>query len=139
MACLTFNPRDILVDFLFFVNSGIIWFSVSCQIHNSNAEVIIVVESWLLELMKGIGRGFLNPLLYWSFLLILIVGYKRIQRERNYFGVKIFNAFSEWKNTWMVSIVAGLFISLLTIGLGIVYSHEVILVLSTVVIILSLT
>jgi len=98
-----------------------------------------VVESWLLELVKGIGRVFFNPLLYWSFFLILIVGYKRIQRERSYFGVKIFNAFSEWKNTWMVSIVAGLFISLVTIGLGIVYSHEVILVLSIVVIILSIT
>lgn len=101
--------------------------------------MIIVVESWLLELLKGIGRVFLNPLLYWSFLLVIIVGYKRILQERAHFGVKIFNVFSEWKNTWMFSILAGIFISLLTVGLGFVYTYDTILVLSIVVIILSIT
>jgi len=100
--------------------------------------VIIVVESWLLELVKGIGRVFLNPLLYWSFLLVLIVGYRRIQRERDHFGVKIFNVFSEWKNTWTISLLAGLLISLLTLGIGMVFSYETILVLSIIVIILSI-
>src|SRR5690625_420548 len=99
----------------------------------------MMVESWLFELMKGIGRVFLNTLLYWSFLLILFVGYKRIQRERNNFGVKIFDVFSEWKNTWMISILTGLFISLLTIGLGLVFSYETILILSIIVIILSIS
>lgn len=106
---------------------------------NSYAGVIIMVESWLLELLKGIGKVFLNPLLYWSFLMILIVSYRRIQRERGHFGFKIFNAFSEWKNTWMTSILAGLIISLLTLGLGMVFSYETILVLSIVVIILSIS
>ncbi len=101
--------------------------------------MIIVVESWLIELLKGIGRVFLNPLLYWSFLLVFIIGYKRIQRERSHFGVKIFNVFSEWQNTWIVSILAGLFISLLTIGLGVVFSYETVLVMSIVVIVLSVT
>lgn len=106
---------------------------------NSYAGVIIMVESWVLELLKGIGKVFLNPLLYWSFLMILIVSYRRIQRERGHFGFKIFNAFSEWKNTWMTSILAGLIISLLTLGLGMVFSYETILVLSIVVIILSIS
>lgn len=98
-----------------------------------------MVESWLLELVKGIGKVFLNPLLYWSLFLVFIVGYNRVRRERGHFGLKIFDIFSEWKNTWIVSIVAGLFISLLALGIGIVLSYEVILVLSIVVIILSLT
>lgn len=109
------------------------------DLHNRNAGVIIMIESWLFELIKGIGRVFLNPLLYWAFLLTFIVGYKRVQQERNHFGVKIFNVFSEWKNTWIISIVAGLILSLLTLGLGIVLSYEMILVLSIVVIILSIT
>lgn len=100
---------------------------------------MLVVEAWLLELLMGIGRVFLNPLLYWSFLLILIVGYRRIRRERNHFGVKIFNTLSESKNTWPLSILVGLLISLLTLGLGMVFSYETILVLSIVVIILSFT
>lgn len=98
-----------------------------------------MMESWLLELVKGIGKVFLNPLLYWSVLLVFIVGHRRIQQERIYFGFKIFDIFSEWKNTWMISIVLGLFISLFTVGIGLVFSYEMILLLSVVVIIMSLT
>lgn len=98
-----------------------------------------MVESWLIELLKGIGKVFLNPLLYWSFILIMIVGYKRIRQERNQFGVKIFDVFSEWKKTWIISLLAGLFISLLNLGLGIVLSYESILILGIVVILLSIS
>lgn len=101
--------------------------------------MIIMVESWLIELLKGIGKVFLNPLLYWSFILIMIVGYKRIRQERNQFGVKIFDVFSEWKKTWIISLLAGLFISLLNLGLGIVLSYESILILGIVVILLSIS
>jgi len=98
-----------------------------------------MVESWLTELLKGIGKVFLNPLLYWSFILIVIVGYKRIRQERKQFGVKIFDVFSEWKKTWIISLLAGLFISLLNLGLGIVLSYESILILGIVVILLSIS
>src|SRR5690625_3213653 len=98
-----------------------------------------MVESWLMELLKGIGNVFLNPLLYWSFILIMIVGNKRIRQERNQFGVKIFDVFSEWKKTWIISMLAGLLISLLNLGLGIVLSYETILVLSIIVILLSIS
>src|SRR5699024_2486940 len=96
-----------------------------------------MVESWLTELLKGIGKVFLNPLLYWSF--ILIVGYKRIRQERKQFGVKIFDVFSVWKKTWIISLLAGLSISLLNLGLGIVLSYESILILGIVVILLSIS
>ena len=98
-----------------------------------------MVESWLTELLKGIGKVFLNPLLYWSFILIVIVGYKRIRQERKQFGVKIFDVFSEWKKTWIISLLAGLSISLLNLGLGIVLSYESILILGIVVILLSIS
>lgn len=102
-------------------------------------KVIILGEAWFIELAKGAGRLFLNPMLYWAIVLVIITGYKRIQRERFYFGFKIFDIFSEWKNTWFFSIVTGLLISLITIGIGFVFSYEIILLLSIVVIILSLT
>lgn len=97
-----------------------------------------MVEPWLIEVMKGIGKVILNPLLYWSFLLVIVVGYRRINKERNHFGLKIFDVFSEWKNTWIVSIGIGLFISLLALGIGMVFTYEIILVLSIVVILLSI-
>src|SRR5690625_1388212 len=69
---------------------------------------------------------------------MIITGHKRIQKERSYFGFKIFNLFSEWKRTWIISITAGLFISLLTLGVGFVFSYETILLLSVVTILLSM-
>ncbi|WP_244513421.1 PDZ domain-containing protein [Oceanobacillus limi] len=92
----------------------------------------------MIEVVKGIGRVFLNPLLYWVFLLMTLVGYRRIKRDRLNFGVKVFNLFSEWKDTWLASMLFGLFISLLMVGVGFVFSYETLILLSVVVILLSL-
>lgn len=100
--------------------------------------MINLTEAWLIEIAKGIGKIFLNPLLYWSFLFVFLVGYKRIKKERVNFGIKVFDIFSEWKGTWMVSLIFGIIISLTTIGVGIVFSYETILLLCVAVILLSL-
>lgn len=99
--------------------------------------MIKVIEAWLIEGIKGVGRFFLNPLLYWVILLVVFTGYRRIKQERMNFGYKVFDIFSEWKHTLPLSIGFGLFISLITIGLGIVLSIETIIVLSIIVILLS--
>ncbi|WP_106496682.1 PDZ domain-containing protein [Lentibacillus sp. Marseille-P4043] len=98
-----------------------------------------MVETWLMELLKGIGRLFLNPLIYWAVILVVLSGISRIKRERNNFGTKIFDVFTEWKNTWSISIISGFVISLLALGIGIVFSYETILMLSVVSIVLSLS
>ncbi|WP_174614272.1 PDZ domain-containing protein [Virgibacillus ihumii] len=98
-----------------------------------------MAESWLIELAKGVGKIFFNPLLYWIILLIFLAGIKRIQKERNNFGFKLFDVFSEWKNTWTVGLLSGLFISIIFLGAGVVFSYETILVLSSLAIILSIT
>lgn len=100
--------------------------------------MIILVEAWFIELAKALGKLFLNPLLYWSILLMIVTGLKRIQRERFYFGFKIFNIFSEWKNTWIFSMITGFVISLLTLSMGFVLSYEIIILLSVVTIFLSI-
>lgn len=97
------------------------------------------MEAWLIESAKAVGRFFLNPLLYWSFILVVLSGYQRIKRERANFGTKIFDVFSEWKNTWKTAVLSGLFLSVVTLGSGMVFSYEMIMLLSVVVIILSLT
>ncbi len=97
-----------------------------------------MVEIWLMEFLKGIGKVFLNPLLYWSFLLIIIAGYRRIKRERYNFGTKVFDIFLEWKDTWKPSVLFGILISLLTLGAGMVFTYETILLLSVITILLSL-
>ncbi|MDO6449528.1 MULTISPECIES: PDZ domain-containing protein [Oceanobacillus] len=98
-----------------------------------------MAEAWLIELLKGIGRFFINPLVYWTILLLFIAGHRRIKQERMDYGVKIFDVFSEWKNTLGTSLISGLVISVITIGTGMVFSYEMILLLAIVTIILSIT
>src|SRR5690625_8039928 len=98
-----------------------------------------MIESWLIEFAKAVGKFFLNPLLYWSFILVILSGYQRVKRERANFGTKILDIFSEWKHTWKTAVSSGLFISVITIGSGMVFSYETIMLLSVVVILLSLT
>src|SRR5690625_6883392 len=69
---------------------------------------------------------------------MMIVGYNRVKRERLQFGLKVFDYFTERKNTMSLSICAGLVISLLSLGIGVVFTYETIMLLSTVIIILSI-
>lgn len=98
-----------------------------------------MTEAWLIEIAKGIGKVFLNPLLYWMFLLLVLTGYKRIKQERMDFGFKVFDVFAEWKRTWVLSLVSGIILSLIIIGAGIVFSYETILLLCIITILLSFT
>jgi hypothetical protein len=98
-----------------------------------------MIQDWLLEVGKGIGKVFLNPLLYWAIACIVLVGIKRIKEERRNFGTKVYDVFTEWKDTWGFAIFIGLFFSVITIGVGMVISYEVIFVLSIVTILVSLT
>lgn len=97
------------------------------------------MEEFLLEIAKGFGLFFMNPLLYWFILLLIIVGYKRIKRERRHFGIKVFNLFSEWKDTWLMALFIGFIISIISVGIGIVLSIETLAILVLVSIILSLS
>lgn len=98
-----------------------------------------MLMDWVVEIAKALGRLFINPLLYWSFILIFISGYYRIKRERFQFGTKIFDLFSEWKNTWVLAICSGLVISLLMLGIGVVFSFEMMLLLGIVTIFVSMS
>ncbi|WP_164216639.1 PDZ domain-containing protein [Virgibacillus sp. YIM 98842] len=98
-----------------------------------------MLEAWLLELAKGIGKFFLNPLLYWAVILVIWTGWQRIRKERYNFGIKVYDVFSEWRYTWKASVLFGLGLSLVTVRAGMVFSYEVLLLLSAVIIILSIT
>ncbi|AXI10001.1 PDZ domain-containing protein [Oceanobacillus zhaokaii] len=97
-----------------------------------------MVEIWLIELLKGIGKVFLNPLIYWSLVLLFFAGYFRIKSERLNFGVKVFGLFSEWKNTWVTALISGTILSLIMLGSGFVFSYNTILLLSAITILLSI-
>lgn len=86
----------------------------------------------------AVAKIVINPLFYWSFILIIFSGIRRIKEERKTFGIKINDLFFEWSRTWIFSIGFGLFLTGIMIGLGVVYTYETMLVLSIVTIILSI-
>ncbi|WP_026908995.1 PDZ domain-containing protein [Paucisalibacillus globulus] len=98
-----------------------------------------MLQDWLIEVAKGIGKLFLNPLFYWAIIFIILVGIKRIKLERKYFGTKVFDVLSEWKDTWGFSVIIGIFYSIVVVGIGMVISYEAIIILSIVTILLTLT
>lgn len=97
-----------------------------------------MLEQWAFELLKGIGKIFLHPLLYWTFFLLCIIGYKRIKKERYNFGTKIYHYFTEIKYTFPLTVIASIVLSAATILFGIVLSYEVMIVLAIVTIVFSL-
>lgn len=97
------------------------------------------MATWTIELLKGFGKLFLNPLLYWFVILGFLISYRRIRRERQFFGMKIFNFYAEWQQTLLLSLLLGLFLSFLTLGIGVVFTQEMLVILIVVTIILSLT
>ncbi|RYG74405.1 PDZ domain-containing protein [Lentibacillus lipolyticus] len=96
-------------------------------------------EAWFIELWRGAVRFFLNPLVYWTVILVALAGLKRIRRERKNFGIKLFDIFAEWRQTWLLSIGFGLFLSILAAGAGLVFSRETIWMFAIVTILLSLS
>jgi hypothetical protein len=82
--------------------------------------VVIWLDSWLLELVKGIGRLFVHPLLYFFIIITLVTGLYRVKQERKYFHVRIFDAISDFKAMLTQGLLPGLILSLVTIGVGLV-------------------
>lgn len=92
----------------------------------------------MIELMKGIGRAFMQPYLYIAIIIVGILANRRIKRERKDFGMRVFYLFSEMKGTWGVALIAGLILSIASITLGFVVPLPLLLVLSAVLLLVSL-
>lgn len=76
-----------------------------------------------LELLKGIGKLFLNPLVYITVIFAVLLGYVRVKRERRSFRTRILWGWTEVKrlvaDTWLfalilsvISIAAGLTVTM---------------------------
>ncbi|WP_082233380.1 PDZ domain-containing protein [Halobacillus massiliensis] len=95
------------------------------------------MESWLNELGTGALKFFISPILYWAILLLFIVSIRRMKLERNSFGTRIYDIFTEGRSTWKVSLAGGSVISLVCIGAGLVVSQEFLWLLAAITILLS--
>ncbi|MBK3494869.1 PDZ domain-containing protein [Viridibacillus sp. YIM B01967] len=78
----------------------------------------------LIELLKGIGRFVLNPILYVAIIFTILLGYRRVITERKSFNTRIRWGWTETlfllKDGWLLA----LGISIISIGLGLVVPLE---------------
>ncbi|HEY2419817.1 MAG TPA: PDZ domain-containing protein [Neobacillus sp.] len=98
-----------------------------------------MVQIWLLELLKGIGKLFLHPVLYYLVIIAGVLGVMRVKRERKNFNIRAFDAFFELRQLFPLGILVGLTLSIVTVGAGIAVPFAAILLIAAFTILWSLS
>lgn len=88
------------------------------------------MQIWLVELLKGIGKLFLHPVLYYLVFIAGILGVKRVKRERKNFHTRAFDAYFELRQVFPLGILVGLILSIVTVGAGIAVPFAAILLIA---------
>ncbi|WP_203363241.1 PDZ domain-containing protein [Bacillus sp. REN10] len=96
-----------------------------------------MVQEWLLELLIGIGRLFIHPIFYFSFLLAAVVGMFRVNRERKDFDTRVYDLYDEVRYILPSSLLLGLLLSVITITAGLTVPLDVLNFIAALTIILS--
>ncbi len=97
------------------------------------------MQIWLVELLKGTGRLFLHPVLYYLVFLAGILGVMRVKRERNNFHIRAEDAYFELRQLFPAGLLIGLLLSLITVGAGIAVPFAAILLIAGFTLLWSLT
>lgn len=98
-----------------------------------------LAEAWAIELLKGLGRLFLNPVFYLVFLAAAYYGIQRVNRERQHFLVRAENAYFELKQLLPLGLILGVSLSLITVLAGLTVPIELLVFATVATIILILT
>ncbi|MEI5907636.1 PDZ domain-containing protein [Bacillus spongiae] len=98
-----------------------------------------MTEQLVMELLRGSSKLFLHPLFYLSFVVVFLVGYLRIQRERRDFHVRIYDMYQELRFLLPIGIVLGVVGSLITLGIGVSIPFSAIVVMGAITFILMIS
>ncbi|NEU30202.1 PDZ domain-containing protein [bacterium LRH843] len=87
----------------------------------------------MIDIFKSIGLFFVtilaNPLWYVGLIVIYFLSSQRVKQEREAFHTRVYSRLSDWTIPIIPAVIAGLSLSLITAGLGIVLSKEFIALL----------
>ncbi|MEH6992674.1 PDZ domain-containing protein [Neobacillus drentensis] len=98
-----------------------------------------MVQLWLFELLKGIGRLFLHPVFYYLIFLSGILGVSRVKRERKNFHTRTFDAYFELRQLFPIGLILGLVLTIVTLMAGLTIPFAAILLIAFFTILWSLT
>ncbi|MFC0559313.1 PDZ domain-containing protein [Halalkalibacter alkalisediminis] len=97
----------------------------------------------LIDILQTIGIFFFsflfNPILYIGMLVIYFLARKRVQEERQSFHTKVFKEVADFSIPFLPALLAGVYVSIVTIALGIVISWEWVAALAVVYLLLLVT
>lgn len=91
------------------------------------------------EIVKAIGKMFLNPLLYWLLFISLLISYKRVKDERLQFTKELFPLGAEFNQTIFITLFGSISVSFVMILANTLFINEIILFLSIIIFILTFT
>ncbi|MFS0783670.1 PDZ domain-containing protein [Bacillus sp. 1P06AnD] len=94
---------------------------------------------WIQQFLLGLGKLFLHPLFYYSLLLCLIMGYRRVKKERSDFKIRVESGYFELRNVWKMGLLIGLALSVISIVAGMAIPFAAVLVVGAVTVLFSLT
>jgi len=92
-----------------------------------------------LELVKGIGKLFINPLFYVTICFAVLLGYVRVKRERRSFRTRILWGWTEAKRMFTDSWMYALILSILGTGIGLTLTTDWVVtfsLISTIIVVL---
>ncbi|MCM3023366.1 PDZ domain-containing protein [Heyndrickxia ginsengihumi] len=95
-------------------------------------------QIWIEELLKGVVRFFLQPIVYYAILIAIFTGYLRVKRERKDFHVRLFSIFQELKFLFPLGLLAGLILSIVSVVTGYTIAYPFIVAVTIVTILFSL-
>ncbi|MBT2738265.1 PDZ domain-containing protein [Bacillus sp. ISL-7] len=98
-----------------------------------------MVETWLAELLKGTGKLFLHPVLYYLVFLTGILGVTRVKRERKNFHIRAHDAYFELRQLFPQGVLIGLVLSIIVVAAGIAVPFATILLIAVFTFLWSLT
>ncbi len=106
--------------------------------HEPLGGVRMIWQEVGLELLKGLGKLFINPLFYISILFAVVLGYVRVKRERRSFRTRILWGWTEAKRMFADIWIYALILSILSVGIGLTFTVDWIVTYSTISILLVL-
>ncbi|NHM29932.1 PDZ domain-containing protein [Neobacillus terrae] len=98
-----------------------------------------MLQDWLVEIVKGTGRMFLHPVLYYLIVFAGILGAARVKRERKNFHVRAFDAYFELRQLFPLGVLIGLVLSVIVLAAGIAVPFAAILLIAVFTLLLNLT
>ncbi len=91
-----------------------------------------------MEILKGIGRLFLQPALYVGIILVIIAGFNRVKWERKSFSIRVYSPWLELKNFFGIGLLFGLCLSIVSVVIGFSVTIEWIAIFNTIICFLML-